>query len=265
MADPKDLAMAMNMKRRRKKMAKGGETAKTESRPMPDQRHQDAMEIMHNSGDKAPMQDSMTSTPERKQASKGMRTTPIKHPRMAASDIVSSRLRDEEDVLQSSAAVNDGPQRQPPQSDNEMDATKKGPSVPALGMKKMAKGGMINDDVSMSDAEMDMVDHPAGLESDNDMMGDKDAMDDHMVMLAAGGIADAVMNKRSTVDLDMNAEEQPNDYYHQNEDAALKENYDSDMDDVSQPSDSNEHGHEIDSDDHDLVESIRRRLSNRSK
>lgn len=87
--------------KRKKKMAKGGEiSAKTESRPMPDQRHQDAMEIMHNSGYKAPVQDSMTSRPDIKQSTKGMKTTPIKHPRMVPSDAFSTKLRSEEDDLQ---------------------------------------------------------------------------------------------------------------------------------------------------------------------
>lgn len=69
----------------------------------------------------------------------------------------------------------------------------------------------------------------------------------------------------SEADLDLNSMEQPNGYYKRNEDAALKENYDEDMHDMSQPEDSNEHGDQNESDsenEHDdmLVSSIRRKM-----
>lgn len=284
---PKSLGIAYSVKRKHpKKMANGGPvSAKSEKRPMPSEMDNDHKMAMQNSGNKPPKQDSMTSQPERKQASKGMRTTPIKHPKMVPSDAFSSRMRSQEDYLQDSAGVNDGPQHQPPQEDNEMEAKKSGPSTPALKMKMMAKGGMINEDVSMHDAEMDNDEHPAGLESDNDEMGpsEEEFMAGHfakggdvqptyenkpdngygaIIFKADGGevtdeealehhasVASAIMAKRAKmmaeggeVDIDSNNEEQPNGYYHQNEDAALKENYDEDMDDVSQPEDSNEHG-----------------------
>ena len=90
--------------------------------------------------------------------------------------------------------------------------------------------------------------HQAMLDSDSD--------EDHMAMMAEGG----------QIDLDENAEEQPNSYYHQNEDVALKENYDSDMDDVSQPMDSNEHADSREADEenkHDMISVIRRRMKSR--
>lgn len=265
MSNPKDLAMMYGMKRKNKKakMADGGPvSAKTESRPMPTTEANDKSMVSRNSGDKPANMDSWTSRPDMR-SQRGPKTTPIKHPRMVTSDAFSTKLRSDEDHLESTASVNNGPQTEPPKSDDEMSPDRSGPSTPSLKMKRMAEGGMINEEISMHDAEMDEVEHPAGLESDNDSMGDDDAMEDHF---ADGGMADAVIRRRyadgGQVDIDMNAEEQPNGYYDQNEDAALKENYDSDMDDVSQPTDSNEHGHTLsDEDAHDLVNTIRAKLS----
>lgn len=169
------LAIAYNVKRgnKRKKMAEGGiakDSAKLEPRPMPSETAKDSKEVSHNSGDKPPMMDSATSRPDIKQSQKGPKTTAIKHPRMVKSDILQVRLRDEEDHLQDSAGVNNGPQEQPPEHDNEEGADRQGPSVPALKMKRMASGGMINDSVPMNKAEEDEVEHPARLEEDNDEM-----------------------------------------------------------------------------------------------
>lgn len=352
------LGMAYDMKKRAKKpkFAKGGQvpSAKTESRPMPDQMGNDSKQA-NMASNKPPKDDTWSSTPERKQASKGMRTTPIKHPKMASSDVVQSRLRGEEDDLQSSAKTNEGKQEQPPQSDDEMDAKKQGSnpdmSKPHMSRKAYFEGGA----VSQKESEEDMVDHPVGLESDNDSMGPamEEYMEDHFAEggsvresmqdnfgdtsrpedmqdtqeskdaketsgtpvrgpsqaeydeynspakkairaqygFAEGGmaemddqpgdeeaiehaasIASAIMAKNrkmmaegGQVDIDSNNEEQPNGYYHQNEDAALKENYDSDMDDVSQPEDSNLKGdsREMDSEnEHDksITDRIRRKM-----
>jgi hypothetical protein len=192
------LAIAYSVKRKaankRKKMAEGGmayrnDSAKTESRPMPSEVDADHEMVRKNSGNKAPGQDSWTDRPTMKQVSKGPRTTPIKHPSMVPTDAFSVRMRDEEDDLQSSAGTNNGPQRQPPEHDNEEGPDRQGPSTPSLKMKRMAKGGMINDFESMDDAENDNVVHPEGLESDNDQMGpDEDEyMADHF---AKGGEVD---------------------------------------------------------------------------
>lgn len=66
--------------------------------------------------------------------------------------------------------------------------------------------------------------------------------------------------KSGMVDLDENAMEEPNSFYDLNEDAALKENYDEDMDSLKHPEDSNEHGDEIDSDEHDMIAQIRKKI-----
>lgn len=157
----------------------------------------------------------------------------------------------------------------------------------ALHSKQFAKGGMINEEVSMDMAENDELEHPAGLEMDNDMMkpSDEEIMANHF---AEGGevledddemqpepeaededhasIAAAIMSKRAKfaaggmVDIDSNNEEQSNMYYKLNR-AALKENFDSDMDSVSQPMDSNEHGDSIDADEHDRISIMRRKMA----
>lgn len=254
---PKDqaLAVAYSVRKRAKKMAKGGPvSAKTEARPMPEQKSADSVEVSQNSMKKPLVQADMTSHPEMKQARKGLRTTPIKHPRMAHSDVLQARLQDEEDHLQA-----------------------------------MAKGGMINEEVSMKDSEEDMVQHPEGLESDNDEMsppeeeimakkmasgGSTDRPDTgwgKIIFKADGGeispedevendeessIAAAIMARKKMAEggvVDNNEEESadPSPYDDRNE-AVMKENYDQDMEDVSQPMDSNEHGHILsDEDEHD--------------
>lgn len=74
--------------------------------------------------------------------------------------------------------------------------------------------------------------------------------EDRAVMMAEGG----------EIDIESNAKEEPNKYYHQNEDVVLKENYDEDIHDMHQPIDSNEHGDDIESDIHDMIGKIREKL-----
>lgn len=335
------LAISYDVKRKnaRKKMAEGGAvSAKAEKRPMPDQTANDAAMASRNSS-KAPLmapanwdQNPMIPKPK---------TQAIKHPRMVPSNAFSVRMRDEEDHLQSSAAVNDGPQEQPPKHDNEEMPNRQGPKVHP--MKMMAKGGNVSMEMGAG-PEADSAEHPAGLESDNDQMAPKS--DEYMAgymeaknKYAAGGMIDedeasmpenqdsqnyapaqseaevdeeearlrkadggmidldemedekhssiaaAIMAKNNRmhpgsdsdedmmlanggmVDIDENAEEQPNDYYHQNE-AALKENYDSDMDGMSQPMDSNEHSdmHEMDAKNkEDMISAIRSKMNKRKQ
>lgn len=300
MSKPNALAIALEIsKRRKKKMAKGGpvnESAASEHRPMPSEKDKDASMVSHNGAKKPIIEGQWDSRPDIKQSQKGLKTTPIKHPKMVPSSTFTSRLRDEEDDLQESASVNNGPQIQPPEHDDELEAKKHGPSVPALHMKRMAEGGQvapINEDKAR--------DFKKGFESGGPSMGEmidnikdvfkadggmiEDEEPQPLIKLSRGGevspeheimedhdasIASAIMAKRrmmadgGMVDIDENAEEQPNQYYRRNEEV-LKENYDSDMDDVSQPMDSNEHSVDIDSDDHDMVSAIRRKIMAKRK
>jgi hypothetical protein len=236
------LAMAYEMKRKSKKrMAKGGmidESAATEKRPMPEEKDKDAHEVARNMAKKALVDSKATDRPELKQARHGLKTTPLKHPKMVHSDVLSARLRDEEDDLEMSAAPA-SPMEQPSEELDEKEAKKSGPSVPALEMKKMAEGGEIEDE--------EELEHEAD-------------------------IASAVMAKRrrmakgGEVDLSENAMEQPNDFDELNEDA-LKENYDEELMDVTQPEDSNEHSPEHDMEnvhDEDIISAIRSRMKKRS-
>lgn len=322
-----DLAVAYAVQKKakgsRKKMAEGGmasknDSARTENRPMPEEVANDSMVVSHNKGMKAAKNDSWTDRSTVAQAYKPS-LTKLSQPKMMGSDAFSVRSRDEadKDLMRMNSMPPDGYGKQPTKMYDEEEATKSGDEVSDMehehsnGRKPYAKGGMINDDVSMKDAEEDEVEHPAGLESDDDEMSP--AKDEYMAgHFAEGGMAHemddqptdeaieehedsliaAIMAKRaskamrmdsgspdedaaeashlymggqvegsdeSMVDIDENAEEQPNAYYGRNQ-AALKENYDSDMDSVSEPKDSNEHSDSIDSDDHDMVSSIRRKM-----
>ncbi len=348
-----NLAIAFETQRRnkRKKMADGGsvnETAASERRPMPEERDKDASMVSRNSTKKPLTNSDWTGRPTVTQAQMNNRrkVMPIKHPKMVPSSVINTRLRDEEDDLQSSEAPG-SPDEQPSSWMNEEGANRQGPAPHK--MKMMAKGGMINKAVSMEDAEEDRVEHPAGLEEDNDMIrpSNDEIMSDHMQMLAQGGEADpeemtsrpdggwgaiivrpsgggggkklmyaeggiahemdeqpaeeamldhaasvtaAIMAKRKAakqasgaedtdkaimmaeggmVDLKLNAMEQPNEYYHENEDVVLKENYDQDMDHADQPMDSNEHGdsrEDMEENEHDssMVSKIRNKMKMRS-
>ncbi len=89
-------------------------------------------------------------------------------------------------------------------------------------------------------------------------------------MMAEGGrvsggndVMDDSDEDHGTVDLRFNSMEQPNGFYKRNEHAALKENYDADLDGVSQPMDSNEDGRELsDEDEHgkSMIEIIRSKM-----
>lgn len=141
---PQDLGIAYSVKRKKKKMAEGGAvSAKSEKRPMPSEEANDKAMVSRNSDIKAPHEDQWTDKPTERQAlaKDSRKVQPIKHPRMVPSDAFSVKMRDQEDDLQESAKVNDGPQEQPPKADDEMDAKKSG--TPPHKMKMMADGGSI--------------------------------------------------------------------------------------------------------------------------
>lgn len=230
-----------------KKMAKGGkveESASNEKRAMPSDEAGDAKQTNQSKKNEG------GSIPKPKLEHK-------KGPSMAKSSVIKARPYDHvsELDLQDSAKP----------TKHEGMSEDKGPSKEeALESKRaapmLAKGGVINKAISMDSADQDGEEHPAGLESDNDMMGDKDAMLDHFadggevpsdeaMMEHAASIAAGIMAKRAhkkfmalggEVDIEDNAEEMPNDMNSLNK-LALKENYDEGMKSMSQPKDSNEH------------------------
>lgn len=141
-------------RRKRQKMAEGGqinESAKSERRPMPDERDKDSRMASRNSGKKALVDADWTGQPTVRQAqsNNGREVLPIKRPRMVPSNAFSTRLYDEEADLQNSAGVNNGPQRQPPEHDNEEGADRQGPNVSDMESqhnnhrKPYAKGGPV--------------------------------------------------------------------------------------------------------------------------
>ena len=271
-----DMAVEIQRKNKRKKMAEGGPiSAKTESRPMPETHGVDAHEIAHNAAKHALIEAGMMDAPEGDM--KKPKVQPKAGPDMVKSSVFTARVMKPGDHLMEEAKP-ESDKAQPPKTYNEEGPDRHGPSTKSLKMKKMAEGGEINDDVSMHDAEEDDVVHPEGLESDNDEMGDKDAMLDHF---AEGGevddeealehhasIAAAIMAKKAAkhalesgsededeaemfaeggqVGLESNEEEQPNMYYGRNK-AALKENYGDDLNEMDQPEDSNLTGDEEES------------------
>lgn len=344
------LGIAYSIKRKNKrKMAEGGVvSASNEKRPMPDQSSNDQKQVSQNSSKKALVQSNWTDQPTVAQAQRPS-LQKLKHPKMVPQNSYSVRMRDQEDDIESSMKP-DGYGKQPSkaydeasqrQTSSDPDESKphstrkayaQGGEVlnetsvrPDKGFGKiiiinkddqehrLAEGGMINNAVRMHEAEEDQVQHPEGLESDDDQM--RPAQDEYMAdkaqQLAEGGlihefdeqpdqeneieqhasVASAIMAKRKQasesaesesdidrqmflaeggmVDLDENAMEQPNSYYHQNEVAALKENYDEDMHGVDQPMDSNLHGDseemsEENEHDEDMVSAIRRKMKAKS-
>lgn len=259
---PRDqaLAVAYSVKRKnaKKKMAKGGlveESAKSEHRPMPSAIAADSKNVSQNSANKAPHMDKMTDQPERMQT-RPKRLMPLKHPKMAGSDAFSVRLRDmrdeEDDMIASMPPrkMAEGGMMRPQDEDDmapdlevsRQDDEEMAPPVDEYMAKQMARGGMIDEE--------------------DEMMDEDDS-----------SIAAACMAKRrkmaegGMVDIDSNGEEEPNGYYARNEDAVLKENYDSDMDDVIDPIESDEHSPEHDDEDindADIVAAIRRKMKSRS-
>lgn len=197
------MAYAIKKKNDSKKpmYAKGGripnqESAKTESRPMPETKVQDSAMVARNSGDKALPMSKMLDKPTEAQAisNNGRMVKPIKHPSMVQSPVFKIKLRNQEDDLMSSKAPA-APQEQPEQDENEIGPDRQGPAIKdhskphSKNLNMYAKGGMINDEVSMHDAEEDEAVHPAGLESDNDQMApsDDEFMAGKMPAYAEGG------------------------------------------------------------------------------
>lgn len=214
------IAIAYSMKRKagKKKMAEGGavnESAATEHRPSIEEHDKDAAMVSRNSGNKAPKNDSWTdkSTVTQAQMNNGRSVKPIKRPGMVPTNAFSTRMYDEEADLQSSAKTGN-PDAQPPKHDDEEGPDRQGPRVSDEehqhnnGRKAYAKGGSVSgahDEDSAehypgkpmvdmeygSSPEEDGVQHPAGLEEDNDQM--RPSKEEYMSgkrmapMLAAGG------------------------------------------------------------------------------
>lgn len=143
--------------------------------------------------------------------------------------------------------------------------------------KKYAQGGGVDGKQPISAVfEHESPDAMAMAGDDDDEMGAQMAADGGMIDHEMedekhSSIAAAIMARKGRkmmaeggqVDIEDNAQEEPNGLQDLNE-AALKENYDSDMEDVSQPEDSNEMGdeHEDESENKmDRISAMRSRMS----
>lgn len=137
----------------------------------------------------------------------------------------------------------DGPTPQAPKADN------KRPAESEYMANHFALGGAVD-----SSPKTSISTHEGKLEEEEDMspaeMADYHArMSEHYQMLADGG----------EVDLEANSEESPNMEDQMSFKANGKEQYD--LRQISkQPEDSNEHGDEIDSDDHDRLSEMRKKI-----
>lgn len=282
------IAYAVKRKAAKKKMANGGmvnESAASENRPMPEEADKDSKMVSRNSGNKPAKNDSWTSSVTVEQAQRPSKTR-LSQPKMAPiTGPFSVRNRDmhedEANMMDRMPADNYG--NQPDKRDDEMDAKKMG-SDPDMakehsnGRKPYAKGGMINKAVSMSSAEEDRVEHPAGLEEDNDQMApsESEIMADHFAeggevdnedeIEHAASIAAAIMAKRRKMmmaeggeilshgsmdsddsdqaDLSRNADEDANEEDQASFSALRKENYSESagLDLLDSPRDSAQHG-----------------------
>lgn len=180
------LAIAYSIKRKKKKMAQGGEADSAtevipdkgwgkiirtgmaeggrvadQKRPMPDNRYNDSMEISKNSGNKAPVNDQWTDNPTIKQSQKPS-LTKLSRPKFVGSDAFSVRDRDdvEKDLDRMSSEAPDGYKNQPRARYNEEGADRQGPEVSDMqaehSTKKAPYKKEIEDQYSQDEAESDM-------------------------------------------------------------------------------------------------------------
>lgn len=176
-------------------LAEGGAiSAKTEKRPMPEDLHDDAVMEAHNRAKKALIDDGWTDKPTERQAqsNNGRMVKPIKHPRMVGSSVFQTKLRDEEDDLQTSEAPASD-KEQPDADMNERDPKKqgKGPdmSKPHTTAKAYAEGGRINNEVSFHDSEEDEDPNESPIRESYMSPSEKEFMSKERMapMLAEGG------------------------------------------------------------------------------
>lgn len=162
--------------------------------------------------------------------------------------------RDDESDMQSRLSPA-SPSTQPPSKYDEEDADSFGNPVPDMerqhnnGRPPYYKGGNI---------EREMMDQPEPEADEEKHTSIAAAIMAKRKKMFDGGRVDDDM-----VDIDQNGEEEPNRYYHQNEDYVLKENYDKDMDGVSQPMDSNEQNDVLDDEDEnnrDMISKIQQKI-----
>lgn len=145
---PQALAISYSIKRKagKKKMADGGPvSAKSEKRPMPEQKGNDTKEANRVSA-KTEAPPSFQSE-QRPMPPKGMKTTAIKHPKMVPSTGFTAKLRSQEDDLQDTANTGSAGEQPPSEYDQaDQDQTSGNPddqSEHSTSKKAYAKGGKV--------------------------------------------------------------------------------------------------------------------------
>lgn len=134
-------------------MAEGGyinDSAKTEQRPMPEERDQDRKMVSRNSGKKAIKDGQWTDNPTVEQAQRPSRV-PLSRPKLKGSDAFSVRYQDEieQDLHRIDSEAPDGYGKEPKKAYDEEGANRQGPKVRDMEdehsthRKPYAKGGEV--------------------------------------------------------------------------------------------------------------------------
>ncbi len=256
---PQSMAMAMDMQRRgpkkKKMMAQGGPvSAKSESRPMP---NQDKPSIKM---DPAPM-----SIPK-------PRLQPINQPSMAASPVIKSRPRSDIDQELMKQHEEHIMRSMPPEDETEHIAYD---DSHALESDMMAEGGEVAhphvDDMSEQEEEHHMS-IAAAIMAKRDRMKamDSDSDEDSQMMMAEGGEIPShesiYSDDSDQADLSRNADEDANEEDQLSFNAMRKENYSESegLEQLDSPMDSNEHGDDREdskSDKKDMISQIRSKMN----
>ncbi len=183
----------------------------------------------------------------------------LAHGGMAESSIIKPRLRSEidEDAMQHSRSMKEqSPEDHPAAMDIETPEEKE---YMKDKVEMLAQGGKVKSAMVQPEPEAE-EEHHASIAAAIMAKRRRMAEGGRVVPEHPGD----EMLKEGEVDIDDNARELPNAYYHQNEDEVLEHNFDADMMDVEQPMDSNQMNdprEDEESDRHDMVSRIRRKMS----
>lgn len=187
--------------------------------------------------------------------------------------------REDEAHMQSSLDPSEDEGAQDARSRDEIGQDRQGPQVSDMerehsnGRKPYAEGGSIQHemmDQPEPEASDDMEDSIAAavmarMERQKHIHSDSDI--DRMAMMAEGGEIlshDSIYSDDSDqADVSRNADEDANEEDQLSFNALRKENYNESegLEQMDSPMDSNRHGHEIDSDKHDMVDAIRSKMN----
>lgn len=153
-------------------------------------------------------------------------------------------------------------------SESDMSPIKSSMADAIRAKRKFAKGGSVKSPQEYAMRPLEEHEMPVDFEEGKD---DEWALPESQYMsdqFAEGGVVDRIIKKRKMmaeggeVEGPEHDSEHPSDEWMKYEEAALKENFSS-SGEHKQPMDSNEHGRDIDGDEHDMISSIRRKMKKR--